>query len=81
MSTIRSGLPATLPQTGAQTVAQPAVRAASSDFFRMALAQVQGGGAIKPEVTPIRTEARPEPGRDAGDGRSLRPGSLLDIRV
>ncbi|MDB5420623.1 MAG: hypothetical protein JWR59_570 [Brevundimonas sp.] len=76
MSTIRTGLPATLPQMGAQTLAQPAVRAASADFFRAALAQVQGG-AIKPEVTQTRTETP----RDAGDGRSLRPGSLLDIRV
>lgn len=80
MSTIRPGLPATLPQMGAQPAAQPAARAASSDFFRAALAQVQGS-AIKPEITPIRTETRADAPREAGDGRSLRPGSLLDIRV
>lgn len=77
MSTIRSGLPATLPPTGAQ----PAVRAAQSDFFRSALAQFQTataqGGPVQPEVTPLKTE----PLRAPTDGRPARPGSLLDIRV
>lgn len=76
MSTIRPGLPVALPQTAAPQGAQAGVRAASADFFKATLAQVQGS-AVKPEVTPIRTEPR----REAGDGRSLRPGSLLDIRV
>ena len=74
MSTIRSGLPATLPQMAAQPVAQPAARAASSDFFRVALAQVQGT-ALKPEITAARTETRAEAGPHAGrDGRPLQIG-------
>lgn len=77
MSTIRTGLPATLPQTAGQ----PAARAASADFFRAALASVQGT-AVKPEVTPVKTEPRREAGlNEGGDSRALRPGSLLDIRV
>ena len=40
------------------------------------------GTAVKPEVTPVKTEPRREAGlNEAGDGRALRPGSLLDIRV
>jgi hypothetical protein len=75
MSTIRTGLPASLPQPASQ----PAARAASADFFRAALATVQGT-SVKPETTASRTEsgASFKPG---ADGRSLRPGSLLDIRV
>lgn len=74
MTTIRTGLPASM----LQPASQPAVRAASSDFFRAALASVQGT-SVKPEVTATRVDPKPDPG--AGDGRALRPGSLLDIRV
>ena len=77
MSTIRSGLPATLPQTGTQ----PAVRAAQADFFRSALAQIQTAtpqaAPPRPDVTAVKSEPVPA----ATEGRSARPGSLLDIRV
>ena len=76
MSAIRPDLPAVLPQGAG---AAPAVRAAQADFFRAALAQVQGQqtGAVQPTVTPITAE----PKRTGDEPRSLRPGSLLDIRV
>jgi hypothetical protein len=75
MSAIRPDLPAALPQTGTA----PAVRAAQADFFRAALSRAETGqaGAVQPTMTPITVE----PPRPSGEGRAMRPGSLLDIRV
>jgi hypothetical protein len=75
MSAIRPDLPALPPRTGAA----PAVRAAQADFFRAALSQVQTAQAqgVQPTLAPMTTE----PARAPDQARSIRPGSLLDIRV
>ena len=74
MSAIRPSLPSVL--FPPQPAAQAPVRAARSDFFKVALDAVQAGGADAPAGTaaPASTEA-------AQEERPPRPGALLDIRV
>ena len=74
MSAIRPSLPSVL--FPPQPAAQAPVRAARSDFFKVALDAVQTGGADAPvrTPTPVSTEA-------AQEERPPRPGALLDIRV
>jgi hypothetical protein len=85
MSAIRPGLPSILPQSAPQAGPHAASRATSADFFRAALSQIAGPQAsiAKPDVPQVRTETlrTDPPPRDAYEGRNLRPGSLLDIRI
>ena len=75
MSAIRSDVPAVLPHTGANHPAT-AARAAQTAFFRAALGEVDA-----PKAAAVETVRAPLKRDDASDGRSMRPGSLLDIRV
>jgi hypothetical protein len=77
MSAIRPDLPAVQPQNAGSA----SVRQAQAAFFRAALGEVQ---AAQSQAAPVRTTAiqpqttEPTP---SATGRSLRPGSLLDIKV
>jgi hypothetical protein len=80
MSAIRPPVPS--PLFPVQTPATPA-RAARSDFFRAALegartAPAPAPAAGKPDTRVASTA--PAPFEPSGE-RSLRPGSLLDIRI
>ncbi len=78
MSTIRPDLPA-LPSVRPEAGAAQDVRAA---FFRAALDQARG---VVPAIAPVTVRASEPPNRasDSPDTptRTMRPGSLLDIRV
>ena len=85
MSAIRPDLPAVQPQNTSVTGGSSSVRQAQAAFFRAALGEVQATPVqtTMVQTTPVRTTAQPqttEPTSSAG-GRSLRPGSLLDIKV
>jgi len=56
--------------------AQSPVRAARSDFFKVALDAVQAGG-----TEPPARAAPAAPSAAAQEERPSRPGALLDIRV
>jgi hypothetical protein len=81
MSAIRPDLPAVQPRNTSVTEGSSSVRQAQAAFFRAALGEVQ---ATQVQATPVRTTPiqpqTAEPAPSAG-GRSLRPGSLLDIKV
>jgi hypothetical protein len=80
MSAIRPDLPAVQPRNTSVTGGSSSVRQAQAAFFRAALGEVQ---ATQVQTTPVRTTIPPqttEPASSAG-GRSLRPGSVLDIKV
>lgn len=80
MSAIRPDLPAVQPRNTSVTGGSSSVRQAQAAFFRAALGEVQ---ATQVQTTPVRTTIQPqatEPASSAS-GRSLRPGSLLDIKV
>lgn len=85
MSAIRPGMPSILPQSAAPTGPHAASRATSADFFRAALAQLSApqASAAKPEAPQVRRETlrTDPPPQGAYEGRNLRPGSLLDIRI
>ena len=74
MSTIRPDLPAVQPQT------PPPVRSAQAAFFRAAMGQVN---AVQLQTTPIQAAPQPRTSAPTASetGRSMRPGSLLDIKV
>lgn len=72
MSSIRPDLPVVLPQPSA-----PA-RSAQAAFFRAAMDQVNG---VQIQTTPAQTAPRAQTAAPSETGRSLRPGSLLDIKV
>ncbi len=78
MSTIRPDLPA-LPSVRPEAGAAQDVRAA---FFRAALDQAR---AVVPAATPVPARAAEAPIRASATAdaptRTMRPGSLLDIRV
>ncbi|QTC90983.1 hypothetical protein [Brevundimonas goettingensis] len=76
MSAIRPDLPAVQP-----TSAPSSVRQAQAAFFRAALGEVQ---ATQVQTTPVRTtpvQPQTTEPTSSASGRSLRPGSLLDIKV
>ena len=78
MSAIRSDLPAVQPQ---QPGSPSSVRQAQAAFFRAALGEVQ---AAQVQTTPVRTapiQTQTAEPTSSTSGRSLRPGSLLDIKV
>ena len=78
MSAIRPNLPSVL--FPPQPAGQAPVRAARSDFFRVALDAVQAGGT-EPSL-PTAAAASPATARaTAQDERPTRAGALLDIRV
>jgi len=56
------------------------VRQAQAAFFRAALGEVQ---AAQTPTTPVRTTVQPQTAEpvSSASGRTLRPGSLLDIKV
>ena len=86
MSAIRPDLPAVQPQKTSVTGGSSSVRQAQAAFFRAALGEVQATPVqtTMVQTTPVRTPPiqpqTTEPTSSAG-GRSLRPGSLLDIKV
>ena len=78
MSAIRPPVPSPLFPT--QTPPSPA-RASRSDFFRAALAGVQGVETPRPVETPLPVRTvRTQTPADAPE-IFARPGSLLDIRI
>jgi hypothetical protein len=77
MSAIRPDLPAVQPPSQGSS----SLRQAQAAFFRAALNDVQGTQAQTTQVrtTPVQPRTAEPPSSPAG--RSMRPGSLLDIKV
>jgi hypothetical protein len=83
MSAIRPNLPAVTPQGVDQAASSSTLRQAQAAFFRAALGEVQAAPLARTAAqtsAPTRTAAQTAP-TPSETGRTLRPGSLLDIKV
>jgi hypothetical protein len=81
MSAIRPDLP--LPLPGVQSAND--ARAAQAAFFRAAMGQPGPAAPVETKRAPLDPSTLPRPLADRveamQEGRLLRPGSMLDIRI
>jgi hypothetical protein len=81
MSAIRPDLP--LPLPGVQPASD--ARAAQAAFFRAAMGQPVPAAPVETRSSPLDPATLPRPLADRveamQEGRLLRPGSMLDIRI